>query len=58
MVVRVPAGQHGAAGRTAHRRRHESVVEVGAAILEDPARLRHVVQRAYKHTNYTQLDTM
>ena len=53
VVVRVHAGQHGAAGRTAHRRRHEGVVEVGAAVLKDPARLRHVVERAYKHTNYT-----
>ena len=53
VVVRVHAGQHGAAGRTAHRRRHEGVVEVSAAILEDPACFRHVVQRAYKHTQIT-----
>ena len=58
VVVRVHAGQHGAAGRTAHRRRHEGVVEVGAAVLENPACLRHVVQRTYKHTNHRQLATM
>ena len=28
-------------------------MEVGAAVLKDPARLRHVVQRAYNRTNYT-----
>ena len=45
MIVRVHAGQHGAAGRAAHWRRYEGVVEVGAAVLKDPARFRHVVQR-------------
>ncbi len=45
VVVHVHAGQHGAARRTAHGRRHEGVVEGGAAVAQDTPRLRHVVER-------------
>ena len=48
MIMRVHAGQHGAAGRAAHWCRNKGIVEVGAAVLKDPACLRHVVQRACK----------
>ena len=45
VVVYVEAGQHRAARRTAHRRRHERVGERGAGRCQRSLRLCHVVHR-------------
>ena len=47
VVVHVETGQHRAAARTAHRRRHERVGERRAGVAQPTLRLRHVAHRPY-----------
>ena len=49
VVVRVEAGQHGAARGAAHGRRHEAVLELGALLAQVPVQLRHELQRSQLH---------